>query len=299
MEKNQQNLDLRTQEDTPTIPFKYNKVKPGQDYFSGNFFTLLVLFIYTLLFYRSITGQVTMDKIESVALLDNFSSSQVLLLFLFMTLMMIERMLYRTRTNQSLQNMGGNDAWITNEWAQHTLTMKLMIYVTLVLFVHIQCGFYFPIKQGIKLNNNLSLLFYYMLWVLHLVYASLQIKHGYPQQPYKHAFMRDTSFTTVLKFRVYRAVPFLWEMKVIIDWTVTNTCLDLFQWFRLDDAFNYVYYNKYQSDDRRSRPEFEPRDFFEKFTQGFCFAFSLICLILAPVLLFSGINPIKMENPVK
>lgn len=60
-----------------------------------------------------------------------------------------------------------------------------------------------------------------------------------------------------------------------------------------------MYYNKYQSDDRRSRPEFEPRDFFEKFTQGFCFAFSLICLILAPVLLFSGINPIKMENPVK
>jgi hypothetical protein len=28
---------------------------------------------------------------------------------------------------------------------------------------------------------------------------------------------------------------------VIIDWTVTITCLDLFQWFKLDDAFNYLY----------------------------------------------------------
>jgi len=138
-----------------------------------------------------------------------------------------------------------------------------------------------------------------MLWVLHLVYAGLQIKHGYPQQPYKHTFMRDTSFGVAMLFRLYKAVPFLWEMKVIIDWTVTNTCLDLFQWFRLDDAFNYVYYNKQQSDYRRSRPEYEPRDFFEKFTQGFCFAFSLILLILAPVLLFSGINPIKIDNPVK
>jgi hypothetical protein len=54
-----------------------------------------------------------------------------------------------------------------------------------------------------------------------------------------------------------------------------------------------------QSDYRISRPEYEPRDFFEKFTQGFCFAFSLILLMLAPVLLFSGINPIKIDNPVK
>ena len=102
----------------------------------------------------------------------------------------------------------------------------------------------------------------------------------------------------VMLFRIYRGLPFLWEMKVIIDWTVTNTCLDLFQWFRLDDAFNYVYYNKYQSDQRAERGEYEQRSWVEKFTVGFCFAFGLILLILAPVLLFSGINPIQVENPV-
>jgi len=91
-----------------------------------------------------------------------------------MLLMLVERMLYRTRKNPS-DAAGGND------WSQHTLTIKLIIYVVLVVFVHVQCGFYFPISQGIKLNNNLSLLFYYTLWVLHLVYAGLQIKHGYPQ----------------------------------------------------------------------------------------------------------------------
>lgn len=53
--------------------------------------------------------------------------------------------------------------------------------------------------------------------------------------------MRDTSFVTSYAFKVYKALPFLWEMKVIVDWTVTLTCLDLFQWFKLDDAFNYLY----------------------------------------------------------
>ena len=100
-------------------------------------------------------------------------------------------------------------------------------------------------------------------------------------------------------FRVYRALPFIWEMKVIMDWTVTSTCLDLFQWFRLDDAFNYVYFCKYQSDQRRARREFEERHWTEKFFVGFCFAFGIILLILAPILLFSGMNPTMIANPVK
>ena len=57
-------------------------------------------------------------------------------------------------------------------------------------------------------------------------------------------------------FRVYKAIPFLWEMKVITDWTVTATCLDLFQWFKLDDAFNYLYVNQQQNNERRQNREF-------------------------------------------
>jgi hypothetical protein len=101
-----------------------------------------------------------------------------------------------------------------------------------------------------------------------------------------------------MAFRIYKAIPFLWEMKVIIDWTVTATSLDLFQWFKLDDAFNYLYYNKYIFDHRRSHKKDAQRPWYEKFFQGFCFAFLLILVILAPILLFSGINPIMVKNPV-
>ena len=55
---------------------------------------------------------------------------------------------------------------------------------------------------------------------------------------------------------MYKAIPFLWEMKVITDWTVTATCLDLFQWFKLDDAFNYLYVNQQQNNERRQNREF-------------------------------------------
>lgn len=97
MDKTRANLDVRTKQDSPTQQFKHNKVKPGQDYFNGNFFTLLALTFYTLLFFKSISGQLAINKLDSLALLDHFSSSQVGMLFCLLCLMMIERMLYRAR----------------------------------------------------------------------------------------------------------------------------------------------------------------------------------------------------------
>lgn len=56
MDRIQPNRDLRTQKTDATVVFNPIKVKPGRDYFNGNFFTLMVLFFYTLLFEKSITG---------------------------------------------------------------------------------------------------------------------------------------------------------------------------------------------------------------------------------------------------
>jgi hypothetical protein len=35
--------------------FIYGKIKPGRDYFNGNFFSLVVLFIYDLLCHKKMT----------------------------------------------------------------------------------------------------------------------------------------------------------------------------------------------------------------------------------------------------
>lgn len=110
--------------------------------------------------------------------------------------------------------------------------------------------------------------------------------------------MRDTSNIYKYSFYTFKGIPFLWEMKVITDWSVTWTCLDLFQWFKLDDAANDLYFNRFQSDTRKRRPEFKERTLAEKISMGVCFAFGLILLLLLPIVLFSGINPIMEQNPI-
>ena len=48
MDRIQPNRDLRSSEQE--VKFDHTKVKPGRDYFNGNFFTLMLIFFYTLLF---------------------------------------------------------------------------------------------------------------------------------------------------------------------------------------------------------------------------------------------------------
>ncbi len=76
--------------------------------------------------------------------------------------------------------------------------------------------------------KNPWLIVYYCFWSFYFYFSAMQIKHGYPMAPYKQTFSNDTSFLTYWSWRLYKVIPFIWEMKVIIDWTVTSTCLDLF-----------------------------------------------------------------------
>jgi len=37
--------------------------------------------------------------------------------------------------------------------------------------------------------------------------------------------------------KIFKAIPFLWELRTFTDWTFTTTGLDIIQWFKLEDAY--------------------------------------------------------------
>ena len=53
MDSRQKNRDLRTQTSMPFIAHNVKRVKPGKDFFSANFFTLLLILCFNLFFYKS------------------------------------------------------------------------------------------------------------------------------------------------------------------------------------------------------------------------------------------------------
>ena len=111
---------------------------------------------------------------------------------------------------------------------RHALTIKLVLYYGLIALIHVSLGFVVPLYQLAPMYHNPWLCIYYLLWCLYFYFSAMQLKCGYPMAPFKQAFSRDTGLVTQTGWRIYRAIPFVWEMKVIIDWTVSSTCLDLF-----------------------------------------------------------------------
>ena len=43
---------------------------------------------------------------------------------------------------------------------------------------------------------------------------------------------------------MYRAIPLLEEIRILLDWTVAKTSLDTFMWFKLEDAYSSLYFVK-------------------------------------------------------
>ena len=49
-------------------------------------------------------------------------------------------------------------------------------------------------------------------------------------------------------FKIYKAIPFFFEIKTFMDWTFTDTSLDLFQWLKFEDIYGTLFVAKIDAD---------------------------------------------------
>jgi len=85
---------------------------------------------------------------------------------------------------------------------------------------------------------------------------------------------------------------------VLTDWTVTRTSLDFFMWMKLEDAQQDLYRTQRDMMLRRCYPPAAPRPGHEKVLQGGLLLLALFALIVAPIALFSTLNPSLQSNQV-
>ncbi len=178
------------------------------------------------------------------------------------------------------------------------LIVKLVLHYALILFTHYFIFIKLPIMTRIYFFQNSSLIFLYILCCIYFYLTSLQIKYGFPLITKGQYFANSVNYYNRLAFKIYRNVPFLYELRAILDWTITKTSLDLFQWFKLEDAYANLYEVKCDMAQRKERKKIEDRSIMEKFFWGFCFFLFLMFIIILPMILFSSFNPNLKENKV-
>ena len=95
------------------------------------------------------------------------------------------------------------------------------------------------------------------------------------------------------------AIPFLWELRAILDWTVETTSLTLFAWLKVEDIYAGLCAVRADMASRRRYVRGKKQPLLDRVTQGCLFTTVLLVIVLGPLLLFSNANPITNSHLVK
>ena len=136
-----------------------------------------------------------------------------------------------------------------------------------------------------------------MLFIIYSLFSALQIKHGLYDSRRKSLLMKGNNIIYSSLFKGYLAMPFLYELKLTLDYTFTNTALDLFKWLKFEQIYDLLFITDCYIKSEKDRRIDESVSFLEKLIGGLAFLI-LVIILFGPLLLFSSLNPTNKVNNV-
>lgn len=93
-------------------------------------------------------------------------------------------------------------------------------------------------------------------------------------------------------------IPFLFELRTLMDWVWTDTSFSVFDWLKMEDIFANVYQLKCSRvfEDRMPVPRGQKRKPLMKYLMGGIMVLSLIILIWFPLALFAFSGAVGEPN---
>ena len=204
-----------------------------------------------------------------------------------------------------------NIVYIQNEEFNLPLLQKYILHLVITIFAHGFIFFYLPMKGNINIGNaiyciegedcndftyNPALIIFYCLYVVYLMYSGLQVKYGFYDLRRKSLLKSGNSSISGGIYAAYKAIPFLYEIKLAIDWTFTSTCLDLFQWNKYESVYDTIYSTYCSMTAKNEQLVGQPVKKYMKAGMGGTLSFALIFLLVIPIMLFSSLNPTNEVN---
>ena len=99
-------------------------------------------------------------------------------------------------------------------------------------------------------------------------------------------------------FLGYYNIPFIFELRCFIDWTYTQTSLDVYQWIKLNQIQADLYKSKCNNVSYFLKPVGEKVPTWYKYLTGLSMIGVIFILLLGPMFLFSSFNIFGEINQV-
>ncbi|XP_076169043.1 piezo type mechanosensitive ion channel component isoform X2 [Ptiloglossa arizonensis] len=175
---------------------------------------------------------------------------------------------------------------------------KLIFQYCLIFGVHVWMFFILPSVTERQFNEKLPPQIWYMMKCFYLLLAAYQLRQGYPTRILGNFLCKNYSIINYVLFKGFMLVPFLFELRAVMDWIWTDTSMTIMDWFKMEDIFASIYQIKCMRGVEADFPQ--PRGVkkqqMSKYLVGGGALFLMIGLIWFPLLLFALGSTVGVSN---